>query len=169
MASTPPMASVVLLLAAGFAPAWPFPLPATPLRRAHPWVASTAHGYDYERPIDILEDAPRDIPTFQTWAQSYGIQQCDSFTLAYSQPDVGQPDVYAATVEDLPAGSTVLIVPEELILSGDKAMEELRGPEMSPAEKVLSSINADGELRQYYLMIKVRDGDGWYTFGPFSS
>ena len=77
--------------------------------------------------------------------------------------------MYAATVEDLPAGSTVLIVPEELILSGDKAMEELRGPEMSPAEKVLSSINADGELRQYYLMIKVRDGDGWYTFGPFSS
>lgn len=65
--------------------------------------------------------------------------------------------MYAATDSDLATGTTVLYVPEELILTSSKAMEELRGPEMMPAEKVLSSINADGELRQYYLMIKVSE------------
>ena len=49
----------------------------------------------------------------------------------------------------------MLYVPEELILTSTKAMEELRGPEMQAAEKVLRSINAEDELRQYYLMIKV--------------
>ena len=65
--------------------------------------------------------------------------------------------MYAVTTDDVPAGTTVLYVPEELILSSNKAMAELRNADMNQAEKVLSSINAEGELRQYYLMIKVRD------------
>ena len=138
-------------------PTSPFTLPIHVPKPSLPHLQSTAYGYEYEQPINILEDAPRDIDTFQTWAYNYGIQQCESFTLQQSQPELGQPDVYAATDSDLAAGTTVLYVPEELILTSSKAMEELRGPEMMPAEKVLSSINADGELRQYYLMIKVSD------------
>jgi hypothetical protein len=117
-------------------------------------LSSTAYGY--EQPINIEENAYRDIDALQNWAYNYGIQQCESFTLASSQPEYGQADIYAATVDEIPTGTTVLYVPEELILSSSKAMNELRGPEMLPAEKVLSSINADSELRHYYLMIKVR-------------
>ena len=123
---------------------------------------STAYGYHgYQQPIDIDESSPRDIVTFQnTWAPAYGIQTSPSFALSSSQSssEYGPAaDVYAVTTDDVPAGTTVLYVPEELILSSNKAMAELRNADMNQAEKVLSSINAEGELRQYYLMIKVRD------------
>jgi hypothetical protein len=114
---------------------------------------STAYGY--EAPINIEEDAPRDIASFEEWAYNYGIQRCEGHTLTSSQEEYGQPDIYAATDVEIPEGSCVLYVPEELILTSTKAMEELRGPEMQAAEKVLRSINAEDELRQYYLMIKV--------------
>jgi len=116
---------------------------------------STASNYGYETPINIEENAPRDIASMEQWAYNYGIQRCDGFELVSSQVEYGQPDVYAATLVDLPAGSAVLYVPEELILSSDKAIAELRSNAMQPAEKILKSINADSELRQYYLMIKI--------------
>jgi len=53
------------------------------------------------------------------------------------------------------AGTPVLYVPENLILSSSKAMAELQTVDMQPAEKILYSVNADTELRQYYLMIKL--------------
>eukprot|EP00956_Cyclotella_meneghiniana_P004019 scaffold4876_cov64-Cyclotella_meneghiniana.AAC.4 len=128
-------------------------LPSLPLQ-------STAYGYHgYQQPIDIDESTPRDIATFQnTWAPAYGIQTSPSFALSSSQSssEYGPvADVYAVTTDDVPAGTTVLYVPEELILSSNKAMAELRNADMNQAEKVLSSINAEGELRQYYLMIKI--------------
>lgn len=125
---------------------------------------STAYGYHgYQQPIDIDESSPRDIVTFQnTWAPAYGIQTSPSFALSSSSQSSSEygpsaADVYAVTTDDVPAGTTVLYVPEELILSSNKAMAELRTADMNQAEKVLCSINAEGELRQYYLMIKVRE------------
>jgi hypothetical protein len=124
-------------------------------RATLPHLQSTASNYGYETPINIEENAPRDIASMEQWAYNYGIQRCDGFELVSSQVEYGQPDVYAATSVDLPAGSAVLYVPEELILSSDKAIAELRSNAMQPAEKILKSINADSELRHYYLMIKV--------------
>lgn len=155
---------LLLLLSLYTLPTEPFAI-TEPLHSPSQTVASslqsTAYGYHgYQQPIDIDESSPRDITTFQdTWAPNYGIQSVDSFTLSQSQPEYGAAsDVYAATAGDLPAGTTVLYVPEELILTSNKAMAELRTQDMNQAEKVLGSINAEGELRQYYLMIKVRHG-----------
>jgi hypothetical protein len=147
---------VILLLSASIAPSAPFTLPYKSTISSPPKnLKSTAYGHEYVQPINIEEDAPRDIDSFQTWAYNYGIQQYESFVLTSNQPEYGQADVFASTSADIPAGTSVLYVPEELILTSSKAMAELRGPEMNAAEKVLSSINADEELRQYYLMIKV--------------
>jgi hypothetical protein len=154
MASISTTHRLLLLLTSLTTPASPFTLPhKSILSPTH--LSSTAYGPEYIQPLNIEEDAPRDIATFQNWAYNYGIQTCESFTLTSTNPEYGEADVYASTSMDLQAGSSVVYVPEELILSSSKAMEELRGPEMMQAEKVLSSINADSELRQYYLMIKV--------------
>ena len=104
------------------------------------------------RPIDIEENALRDISTFETWAYNYGIQRDPGFQLTYNEDG---SDIFAITSTDMPAGSCALYVPEELILSSSKAMAELQTSDMQQAEKILYSVNADTELRQYYLMVKI--------------
>ena len=102
--------------------------------------------------VDIAENAPRDIPTMLEWAEVCGVQKAEGFDLT---SDDGGFDVYARTVTDLPAGSPVVFVPEQMILSSNKAAAELRTDEMEDAEKLLKSLNAEDQIRQFYLMIKV--------------
>jgi len=71
------------------------------------------------------------------------------------QYNIDGSDIYACTNTDMAAGTPVLYVPENLILTSSKAMAELQTVDMQPAEKILYSVNADTELRQYYLMIKL--------------
>ena len=56
---------------------------------------------------------------------------------------------------DLPTGSPILTIPEHMILSSNKAMAELRTSDMSEAEKIVKSVNAESEFRHYYLMLKL--------------
>lgn len=86
------------------------------------------------------------------WAEVCGVQKAEGFELT---SDDGGFDVYARTVTDLPAGSPVVFVPEQMILSSNKAAAELRTDDMEDAEKLLKSLNAEDEIRQFYLMIKV--------------
>ena len=101
------------------------------------------------------------MASFEQWAHEAGVQRAPGHELAYRSmseeydgSDAGW-DVYAATNVDVPAGSTVLCVPESLVFSASKAMEEFRTNDMQSAEKVLFSVNGESELRQYYLMIKL--------------
>jgi hypothetical protein len=64
-------------------------------------------------------------------------------------------EVYAATSKDLPAGQPVLFVPEALILSSNKAMEELRSEAMTESERFVISKGGESEYRQWYLMLKI--------------
>lgn len=115
----------------------------------------------YAAPINIDESAPRDVETFEEWATNYGIQRAAGLQLAYSSNDDGYSggtvgwDVSFATDQAIPTGTCVLCVPEAVILTSAKAMAELRTHAMDPAEKIVSSINAETELRQYYLMVKL--------------
>ena len=113
------------------------------------------HNLGYELPINIEETAPRDIPTFETWAYNYGIQRHESFTLVDNNND--GYDIYASTssTDAVPTGTCVLYVPQELILSGSKSMDELRSHDMDPAEKIVFSVNAEKELAKYYLIVKL--------------
>jgi len=103
--------------------------------------------------IDISENAPRDVPAMEEWANACGVQRADSLHLASVDGD--GVDVCAVTSQDLPASSPVLFVPQEMILSSNKAIAELRSEEMEQAEKLVCSVNADSELRHYYLMLKI--------------
>ena len=65
-------------------------------------------------------------------------------------------NVQVVTGQDIPSGSPVLYVPEELIMTSNKAMAAYRNPQvMDAAEKQLQTFDAMSELRQYYLMIQL--------------
>jgi len=102
--------------------------------------------------IDIDEEAPRDIPSMEAWSYEMGAQRTDGFALT---TDDGGYNVYAVTNVDLPTGSPILTIPEHMILSSNKAMAELRTSDMSEAEKIVKSVNAESEFRHYYLMLKL--------------
>ena len=65
--------------------------------------------------------------------------------------------MYAATASDVGAGNPVLFIPEHLILSSNKAMNELRcaNGEMVQAEEFVRSKGAEVHARQWYLMLKL--------------
>lgn len=113
---------------------------------------STYTDYSDTTLINIDEEAPRDIPSMEQWSYEMGAQRTEGFTLT---SDDGGFDVYAMTTVDLPTGSPVLTIPEHMILSSTKAMAELRSTDMSEAEKIINSVNAESEFRQYYLMLKL--------------
>ena len=88
------------------------------------------------------------------WSSQNGILRSDGFRLV--ETDGTGREVRATTSVDLPAGSEVLYVPENLILSSAKAMAELRPmPNMEAAERRMSEAGGGSEYRQYYLMLKV--------------
>ena len=117
-------------------------------------VSNRARGYDAA--IDISELARRDIPSFENWAYEYGIQRAEGHVLSsYDHDGMGVLDIYASTTTDIPMGTCVLYVPESLILTSTKAMSELRTTDMNEAEKILYSINAESEIRHYYLLVKL--------------
>mmetsp|Transcript_12876 Transcript_12876/g.27335 ORF Transcript_12876/g.27335 Transcript_12876/m.27335 type:complete len:465 (+) Transcript_12876:87-1481(+) len=110
--------------------------------------------------IDISESAPRNVASLYSWAGDYGIQTTPGFELA---SDDGL-DVYAITNQYLPADSPILCIPNELILSGRKAREELGGgsTENNPAEQTLINLETSEHMSeisksisQFYLFLKV--------------
>ncbi|KAL9188859.1 hypothetical protein ACHAXT_011349 [Thalassiosira profunda] len=106
--------------------------------------------------VDVAENAARNTFAFDLWANNNGIQRVDGFKLV---DEGGERDldrqVYATTTTDVPSGSPVLFVPEALILSSNKAIAELRGPEMEEVELYLANAEAETQYRQYYLMLKI--------------
>lgn len=107
--------------------------------------------------VDVQENAVRDIQTMEGWAYQCGVQGIEGLQLMtdYDAGDGNQEhfDVSLATSSDIPANSPVLFVPNEMILSSNKAVEEFG--RLEDAEKLIKSLNAESELRQYYLMLKI--------------
>ena len=113
--------------------------------------------------INIDETAPRDVGTLKDWSDACGVQHSGGFQLSTDigpdyWPDFGM-DVSAVTTQELPAGSPVLWVPSQMMLSSSRAYAEFTqqyGPDvLEDAEKLLYSLNASDQLRQYYLMLKL--------------
>ncbi|KAL3807558.1 hypothetical protein ACHAXA_001142 [Cyclostephanos tholiformis] len=102
--------------------------------------------------IDLSEDADRDVSSFVEWASRGGIQTADGFDLVGGEYD-GRLDVSAVTTRDMPAGSTVIYVPRDMILSSGDVMEEFG--RLAEAEELLTDNGYASEIRQYYLVLKV--------------
>eukprot|EP00566_Odontella_aurita_P013548 CAMPEP_0113545714 /NCGR_PEP_ID=MMETSP0015_2-20120614/11415_1 /TAXON_ID=2838 /ORGANISM="Odontella" /LENGTH=453 /DNA_ID=CAMNT_0000446111 /DNA_START=144 /DNA_END=1505 /DNA_ORIENTATION=- /assembly_acc=CAM_ASM_000160 len=106
--------------------------------------------------VNIDENAPRDITTMDEWANACGVERAEGFQLAVSEGTDGPGlDVFAMASQDIPSNSPVLFVPSQMILSSNRAVEELGGREMRPAEKLVKSLKSSDQLRQYYLMLKI--------------
>lgn len=122
--------------------------------------------------VNIAEDAPRDIQTMEQWAYSCGAQSAEGIqfiaqdAVESNESDGSRLDISLMTTEDIPAGSPILYVPNEMILSSNKAIGEFG--QLEDIEKIIYSLNAESELRQFYLMIKIlaewQNGDEspWY-------
>ena len=115
--------------------------------------------------LDLAEDASREVTKMMVWAKSNGVQSGEGCTLSPESND-NNKDVYVMAMEDLSAGSPVFYVPEELILSSNKAMEEFRYSEdmmeefllaenMETAEGIIYSMGAESEIQHFYLMLKI--------------
>lgn len=107
--------------------------------------------------MDIDENTPREIESLDEWATSCGVQKAGGFQLTQTSQE-GEPlDVGVLTVEDLPADSPVLYVPNEMILSSRQVQQELGSVEVAEnlldllAKRTSSSNNAAG----FYLMLKI--------------
>ena len=106
-----------------------------------PFTSSTSRSYS----IDVSENAQRDVSQLIDWASSCGLQVSDCYTL---QSDDGGYDVYAATNQDLPADSPIVCIPNNMILTGSKARDELCG---DGAENALQL----SDHNTFYLFLKV--------------
>lgn len=105
--------------------------------------------------VDVNENAPRDIETMEQWAYQCGVQGTDGLQFVSDNDGINQQhvDTSLVTSYDIPANSPVLFVPSEMILSSNKAVEEFG--RLEDAEKLITSLNAESEFRQYYLMLKI--------------
>lgn len=95
------------------------------------------------------------------WAEAYGVQKVDGLVLTTSSPSdddvhIGThhySDVFMTTLEDLPGNNPVMFIPNEMILSSYKAIQEFG--RLENAEKILEERGSQNEIRQYYLMLKI--------------
>ena len=120
--------------------------------------------------VDIGEDAQRDIQSMEEWAYACGVQRDPGIQFTYEDAlginDGSRLDISFMTTEDIPAGSPILYVPSNMILSSHSAMEEFG--QLEDVEKIIYSLNAESELRHFYLMLKILaewekcDQSPWY-------
>jgi len=100
--------------------------------------------------IDIAETAQRDVYTMNDWARHFGVQQVDGVELA-SYDGV---DYFTATQANIAAGSPVMMVPNDLLISASKAQQEL-GPALQQAEMELSNGKCAEEIPLFRVFIKL--------------
>ena len=122
--------------------------------------------------VNIAEDAPRDLNAMDQWAYECGSQRVGSLQFTAENTlgtnDGNKMDISFMTTEDIPTSTSILYVPNEMILSSNKAIEEFG--HLQNAEDHIASKNAQSETRQYYLMLKILaewekgDQSPWYPW-----
>ena len=113
--------------------------------------------------LDVEETAQRDIGTMEEWATAYGVQRCEGFQMTATNNENEPLDVGVMTTVDLPAESPVVFVPNEIILSANRAMEEIGC--IDAAENLFAKLGASDQIPQFYLFLKILIE---YEMGPES-
>ena len=126
-----------------------------------------SHTYAPESLISLNEDAQRDVSTFDDWAVNYGgVQKAEGFELTSFDGE----DYYAATNQDIPQGSPVLFVPNQMMLSSSSVANEFGGGALSQAENDLVKNNCEDLIPLFRLYIKVLveyekgEASPWYAW-----
>ena len=117
------------------------------------WLPSLAWAFSFQATsgvVDISENTQRDVYTMADWAIQYGVQQAEGFELT----SYDGSDFFAATQANMPAGSPVLFVPNELIFSSSKAVQEF-GSALQQAEQELANGKCADKIPLFRIFIKI--------------
>lgn len=116
--------------------------------------------------IDVTENAPRDVYSMQSWAQGYGVQLAPGVEIGSNDGE----DYSVMTTANIPAGSPVMFVPSQLVLSSGSVEQEFGG-QLQAAEQTLVEYEGTAQrLPLFRLMIKVLvelekgDQSPWYAY-----
>ena len=121
--------------------------------------------------VDIDEETPRDFAAFEQWSTACGVQRHEGFQLILNDAD--GLDCSVMTTQDLPANQPVLIVPSNMILTGENARHELGGfaPVQQAEQKLLKKLDSPQQhLYPFYLWLKILkefelgDESPWYPW-----
>jgi len=105
--------------------------------------------------INVAEDAQRDLDWLEEWATNCGVQKSEAFEIRQVLGDnYWDDDARIITNQDLPTDSPILFVPEGVILTGQKAKQEL-GRDASEAERMLEAFYGPDEISKFYLFLKL--------------
>jgi len=102
--------------------------------------------------IDVDEDTSRDTASMEEWSYAYGIGRADGIQLVGEDVD-GFLDVHVETAQQLPAGTSVMYIPSDVILSSNRAIAEFG--RLEEAESLLQANGVENEMREFYLMLKI--------------
>jgi len=109
----------------------------------------------YSQTIDITDEfSPRDVQGMEQWALQNGVQKADGVELTNSPDD--NMDFQLVSYQDIQAGSSILFVPANMVLSSNNIAQEL-GRDLEAAEY---EVVAMGELQAqrlplFRLMVKI--------------
>ena len=109
--------------------------------------------------IDVSEFGDRDLANLDEWAINCGAQMSPGFEIRQTLDSERSDDAKVHTNQDLPVDSPILFVPEGVILSGQKAKQEM-GSYAAQSETMLSRYYGPEEVSKFYIFsrkISVRD------------
>lgn len=115
--------------------------------------------------VNLSSSAQRDVYTMADWASSYGVQQAEGLQLTSYD---GQ-DYFAATQQDIAAGTCVMYVPNDIILSSVQAVQEFGGT-LYDAENQLQMAGLQEKIPLFRLFMKILheyekgQESPWYTW-----
>lgn len=100
--------------------------------------------------VDTQEYAERDVYTFDEWATSVGVQRCEGFQLTTNDGS----DYFAITTVDLPAGTPVVYVPPEMVLSSNRCAEEF-GQSLAYSEDRIKEGGVANQIPIFRMGVKI--------------
>ena len=111
----------------------------------------TRPGGGFASVANIDEKASRQIYPFTEWAEmAAGVQQADGFELTSNDGE----DYYAMTRANIPAGSPVLFVPNNVLISSFGAAQEF-GQGLQMAEQQLSQAGIGFQIPLFRVFVKI--------------
>ena len=113
--------------------------------------------------VDVAEYTERDVWTFDEWANGCGVQKCEGFQITSNDG----ADYFAVTNQDLPAGTPVVYVPPEMVLSSNRAAEEF-GQSLQYSEDRIKEGGVANQIPLFRMGVKILaewekgDQSPWY-------
>jgi len=100
--------------------------------------------------VDASEYAERDVWTFDEWASGVGVQRCEGFGLTSNDG----ADYFVVAEQNLPAGTPVVYIPPEMVLSSNRAAEEF-GQSLQYSEERIKEGGVANQIPIFRMGVKI--------------